>query len=124
MYQVLTTAIVALHFGWLGYVVLGGFLAWRWRGAFWPHLVAVVWGVALIVAGLDCPLTAAEDWSRRQSGEPGVTGFVDRYVEGVIYPDGYTGLMQTLVGLVIAVSWIGALVLHRSGRVAARLHRP
>jgi len=70
------TAVIA----WLACIAAGGFLAWRWPWAVWPHLGAVSWGVALVVAGLDCPLTAAEDWSRQRAGEPPLTaGFVDRF---------------------------------------------
>jgi hypothetical protein len=107
-YRFLTVAILVLHVGWLGYVVFGGFLAWRWPRALWPHVGAVAWGVALIAAGLECPLTKAEDWSRQNAGEPALTaGFIDRYVEGVIYPEGYTGLVQVLVAVVVTISWAG-----------------
>ncbi|MGH8776601.1 MAG: DUF2784 domain-containing protein [Jiangellaceae bacterium] len=117
-YEVLTTVILSLHFAWLVYLAAGGFLAWRWPWAIWPHVAAAAWGAALVLAGLDCPLTAAEDWSRRQAGGAGVsTGFIDRYVEGVIYPERYTGVLQVLVALVVAVSWAGAHLLARRRRL-------
>jgi hypothetical protein len=119
-YRLLTTLIVGLHFAWLAYIAAGGFLAWRWPWAVWPHLGAVSWGVALVVAGLDCPLTAAEDWSRQRAGEPPLTaGFVDRYLEGVIYPERYTGLVQALVAILVAVSWAGVYVRWRRARAMA-----
>jgi hypothetical protein len=117
----LTTLILGLHFAFLIYVVLGGFLAWRWPRAIWPHLAAATWGLLVVVAQLICPLTVAEDWSRRRAGEAGVTvGFIDRYVEGVLYPERYTGLMQALVAVTVAVSWLGAWLRYRRVRTPAR----
>ena len=67
-YQVLTTVILGLHFAFVAYVVLGGFLAWRWPRAIWPHLLAAAWGLAIVAGRVDCPLTWAEDWSRQRAG--------------------------------------------------------
>jgi hypothetical protein len=108
-YQVLTTVILGLHSLFVAYVVLGGFLAWRWPRAIWPHLLAAAWGLAIVAERVDCPLTWAEDWSRQRAGEAELTeGFVDRYIEGVLYPERYGRLVQALGALVVAVSWAGA----------------
>jgi hypothetical protein len=116
-YQVLTSGILALHFVYLGYAVFGGFLAWRWPRLFWPHLAAVAWGVALIGARLTCPLTVGENWSRRHAGQAGVDrGFIDRYIEGVLYPERFTGLMRALAALVVLGSWIGLYLVWRRSR--------
>ena len=42
-YEWLVTLVLALHFAYVAYVVVGGFLAWRWPRAIWPHLVACAW---------------------------------------------------------------------------------
>jgi hypothetical protein len=116
-YQVLTSAILALHFAYLAYAVFGGFLAWRWPRLIWPHLAAGAWGVALIAGRLSCPLTQAEDWARRRAGEAGVSrGFIDRYIEGVLYPERYTELMQALAAAVLLFSWIGFYLIRRRAR--------
>lgn len=113
-YRVLTTAILALHFAFVGYVVVGGFLAWRWPRTIWLHLAAGAWGFVVIAARLTCPLTWAEDWSRRQAGEAGLTrGFIDRYIEGVIYPERLTTLMQALAATAVVVSWVGFVAKRR-----------
>ncbi|MEV4757587.1 DUF2784 domain-containing protein [Micromonospora sp. NPDC049559] len=109
-YRLLTAGILVLHFGFLLYLVLGGFLAWRWRWSIWPHLAAAGWGVVIVAKLSDCPLTYAEYWSRRRAGQTGPTeGFIDRYVEGVLYPERYTLLVQLLVALLIVTSWTGFL---------------
>jgi hypothetical protein len=117
MYQALTTAILAVHFAYLAYVVVGGFLAWRWPRTIWLHLLAAAWGLVVVVVPLACPLTVAEDWARRRAGEAGLTrGFIDRYIEGVLYPERFTVFLQVLAGLLVVVSWIGFLVRRRSRR--------
>jgi hypothetical protein len=67
LYGILAGVILLAHFGYLGYVVFGGLLTWRWPVAIWPHLVATGWGGLLIAFSLDCPLTALERWARRQA---------------------------------------------------------
>jgi hypothetical protein len=109
-YQLLTTGILTLHFGFLAYLAFGGFLAWRWPRTIWLHLTAAGWGVLVVAANLSCPLTVAEHWSRRQAGQVGFDeGFVDRYLAGVIYPDGYAWLARLLLATVIVVSWVGVV---------------
>jgi hypothetical protein len=116
-YRVLVTVILGVHFAYLGYVVLGGFLAWRWTHAIWPHLLAGAWGLAVVGVPLECPLTAAESWVRRKAGQPPLTqGFIARYIEGVLYPARYTVVLQIAVGVIVVVSWIGAYRLWRRRR--------
>jgi hypothetical protein len=105
-YRMLIPVILAVHYAYLGYLVVGGFLAWRWPGTFWLHLLAAAWGLAVVALRLDCPLTYAEDWARRRAGEPPLTrGFIDRYVEGVLFPRQFSGAVAVLVALLVLVSW-------------------
>ena len=114
-YRVLAESTMAAHFAFVAYVVTGGLLAWRWPAAIWPHLAAAGWGLAIVVFRLNCPLTYVEDWARRRAGGPGLrTGFIDTYLTGVVYPARYTGLIQLLVAIVVAASWIGAAVRWRT----------
>lgn len=108
-YRPLVTVILAVHFAFIAYVVFGGVLALRWPRAFWPHLLAVGWGLVAVTFPVTCPLTWAEDWARRRAGQAGLTsGFIDRYVEGVLYPERYTGLLWALAAVVIAGTWLAA----------------
>ena len=121
-YLALADVTMVVHFAFLGYVVAGGFLAWRWRRAIWPHLVLAGWGLSTVVFHQDCPLSLVEDWARRHAGERGLShrGFIDTYLTGVLYPARYLWLVQLLAALVIASSWAGALVLHRRARPLRR----
>jgi small-conductance mechanosensitive channel len=107
-YRVLAGAVLATHFAYLGYLVLGGFLAWRWVWTVWPHTLAALWGVLVVGLSLSCPLTWAENWARRRAGEPPLAGgFIDRYITGVLYPAQYTAVVRVLVALVVIGSWVG-----------------
>jgi hypothetical protein len=122
----LATGFLVMHFAFMAYVLLGGFLAWKWPKAIWFHLPAIGWGVALIGFGLNCPLTYAENWALGHAGEGPLTrGFIDTYVEGVLYPERFVHLAQALLALIVIVSYAGFFVLRRnrrarSGAVAAR----
>lgn len=113
-YHLLAEATMVVHFAFLVYVVTGGFLAWRWPRLIWPHLALAAWGFSTITIGFHCPLTYVENWGRQHAGEQGLppSGFIDHYIEGVVYPERYTGLIQFLAGTIVVISWIGALVLY------------
>jgi hypothetical protein len=108
-YRLLVGVVVGLHFAFLALVVFGGFLAWRWPRALWVHVAAVAWAVVIVTApGLLCPLTVAENWARRRAGMASYTGgFIDRYIQGVVYPSRYTPWVQAAVAIVVIASWVG-----------------
>ena len=113
-YKLLADATMVAHFTFLAYLVAGGFLAWRWPWAIWPHLLAAGWGLSTLVFHLNCPLTWLEDWSRRKAGGSALSnGFIDTYLTGIVYPERYTGLLQLLAAAVVAVSWVGLLIRQR-----------
>jgi hypothetical protein len=125
-YRLLADVTMVVHFGFLAYVVAGGFLAWRWPRAIWPHLLAAGWGLSTLVFHLHCPLTWLEDWCRRRAGEAGLGhGFIDTYLTGIVYPERYTGLLQLLGAAVVAVSWTPVLLraVMGRGRTSTPIHR-
>jgi len=108
VYRLIADGVALVHLGFIVFVAVGGLLAWRWPRLLWLHLAAVAWGAGIVTIGWDCPLTAVERHFRELGGEQGYSGgFVDRYVEGVIYPEGYTSLLRALVAALIVVSWAG-----------------
>lgn len=115
MYRLLADATMVVHFAFLAYLVLGGFLAWRWPRTFFAHLAAAGWGVLIITFSLTCPLTPVEDHFRRRAGAQGLgrDGFIDTYIDGVIYPSEHVDLVRLLVATLVAVSWAGLLLRHR-----------
>lgn len=123
-YHVLGEAAMALHFAFLAYVVAGGFLAWRWPRAIWPHLACAAYGLGVTVIGWSCPLTLVENWGRLKAGEQGLTedGFIAHYITGVIYPADHLRLAQAAAAATIVLSWIGAAWVVRRARPGP--HRP
>ena len=54
-----------------------------------------------------------------RAGQPRFTGgFIDRYVENVIYPARYTPIVQVLVALIVIASWV--LVYRRRDHISHR----
>jgi hypothetical protein len=116
-YRWLLVAILTLHFGYIAYLILGGFIAWRWPKAFWPHVAASIWAILIVANVVNCPLTIAENWTRAREGQAVPTaGFIDRYLTGVVYPARYLVEVRAAVALVVAVSWIGVYVTWRNRR--------
>jgi hypothetical protein len=111
---------VGAHFAYLFYLPSGGFLALRWPRTVWLHLASVCWGLVVVTLPVPCPLTSLEGWARARAGMKPLppTGFVDRYVAGVLYPPGRTGMAQALAFLAAAISWIA---LARNRRRARRV---
>ncbi|THV41987.1 DUF2784 domain-containing protein [Glycomyces buryatensis] len=119
VYRVLADVAMTLHFLFLVYVLLGGFLAWRWPRAWFPHAAVVAYGLIIAAFDFDCPLTPVEHYLRLRAGQAGLepTGFIDTYIEGVVYPVEYILPARVLAALIIAVSWTGALLAERRRRL-------
>ena len=107
--------VVAVHLGYLAYLLVGGFVAWRWPKTIVLHAIAALWAVLMVATPVDCPLTILQEEFRRRAGQaPLHAGFVDVYIKGRLYPADRTGVAQIVVGIVVAGSWLG---------LAARQHR-
>ena len=114
-YRLLADAVVLFHTAFVAFVVLGGFLAWRWSRIAWLHVPCALWGAVIEYQGWICPLTPLENDLRRRAGLAGYAGgFVEHYVLPVLYPAGLTGPTQALLGtLVVVVNLIAYGVLLR-----------
>ena len=98
--------MMTAHLLYIVFVVVGGFMALRWRSILWLHVPAVVWAVYVQFFGRICPLTVWEQRLRGLAGEAGYDGgFIDNYLMPIIYPaDLSVGLHWVLGSLVIAVN--------------------
>lgn len=117
--------LVVIHFGFLAFVVFGGFVVmWRpWVA--WLHLPCAAWGTLIVSMGWICPLTPLENRFRAQAGL-GIYegGFIETYLLAVIYPPGLTRGVQLLLAvglaLLLALQYGGARVLARRRRARMR----
>jgi Protein of Unknown function (DUF2784) len=125
-FRVLADAVVVVHLGFILFVVLGPLLARCWPLLLRVHLPALAWAAVSVTVGAPCPLTPLENGLRRLAGEGGYAGgFVDHYLEDVVYPGEHTTALRVLAVIVIAAGygWLGALtVAHRAGRSGTRDH--
>jgi hypothetical protein len=99
LHGLLADLLLALHAGFILFVVLGGLLVLRWPRAAWVHVPAAVWGIVVEITGWICPLTPLEVAFRRAAGGvPYDTTFVERYLVPLIYPAALTRDVQVALG--------------------------
>jgi len=118
LFGIAADIVVLLHFAFILFVVLGGFLVLKWRRLAWIHLPSVLWGALSEFTGWICPLTPLENKLRRAAGGGGYPGgFIDHYILPLIYPDQLTVPLQTALGLGVVVlnGLFYALLLLRKG---------
>src|SRR5262245_26467846 len=108
-YRIAADLVVAVHLVFIGSVVGGVFLAWRWPKLIWVQLPAMVYGALIEFVGFTCPLTPLENYLRHHAGEAGYRGgFIGHYLVSVIYPAGLTRGIQVGLGvLVVAIAAAG-----------------
>lgn len=118
-YQLLADAVLLLHLGLVGFVVLGlpavvlgNRRGWAWvnRPVWrWAHLAAIGAVVLQSWLGQACVLTELEsDW-RRRAGQAGYRrSFIEQGVQAILYFDAPTWLFTaayTAFGLAVAWAW-------------------
>jgi hypothetical protein len=108
LHRAVVVLAAATHFVYLLYVPSGGFLALRWPRTIWLHVATVAWAVAVVGWAAPCPLTWLENVAREkaQMRPLGPGGFIDHYVEGVLYPAEATRAAQLLGFVAAGVSWL------------------
>ncbi|HWO99954.1 MAG TPA: DUF2784 domain-containing protein [Methylococcus sp.] len=100
IFGLLADLLVLIHFGFILFVLFGGFLVPRFPRLLAFHLGAVAWGVVAELRHWICPLTPWEQWLRARAGQAGYEGdFIERYLVSLIYPSGLTPRIQVLLGL-------------------------
>ncbi len=100
-YRILAEIVLVLHFCFVIFLVLGGFLVLRRHWIAYLHLPAVVWGILIEFFWWACPLTTLENHLRGLGGEAGYeTGFIDYYISAVLYMP-LTPQVRVLLGLTL-----------------------
>jgi uncharacterized membrane protein YhhN len=103
-FRTLADGVLAVHFLFVLFVILGGFLALRWRRLAYVHIPVALYGAAIEFLGFVCPLTPLEVWLRRRGGEAGYAGgFIEHYITAALYPTGLTREIQLALGVGVLV---------------------
>lgn len=98
--SLLADLVLAAHAAFVLFVVAGGLFVLRWPRVAWAHVPCALWGSWVVMAGWICPLTPVEVSLRRAAGEAGYEGgFLQHYVEMLLYPPGLTRELQVALGV-------------------------
>ena len=99
LYSAVANLLMLVHFCFILFVILGGLLLFWWPRLVFVHLPTAAWGVMIELNHWICPLTPLEQSMRRAAGQDGYTGgFIDHYINPLIYPEGLTPQIQQVLG--------------------------
>jgi hypothetical protein len=99
IYRALADFVLVVHLAFVVFVVLGGLLVVRWPWVAFLHIPAAVWGILIEYSGWICPLTPLENSLRRSGGGAGYSGgFIEHYIQPLLYPAGLTRGTQIVLG--------------------------
>lgn len=119
IYRALADLVLVVHLAFVLFVVLGGLLVLKRPRAAWLHIPAAIWGVLIEYTGWICPLTPLENSLRVRGGEAGYSGgFIEHYIQPLLYPAGLTRATQVVLGSLVLV-----LNLTAYGIVVSRMRR-
>ena len=105
-YSVLADLVVVMHFAFVLFAVLGGFLVLKWKRCAWIHVPAVVWATLIEFYGWVCPLTPLENWLHNRGGAMAYhSGFIEHYILPIVYPD--VNLLTRRVQIVLGLLLLG-----------------
>jgi Protein of Unknown function (DUF2784) len=121
-YALAADVIVAAHFAYVAFVVLGLLLTlvgiargWSWVRNPWfrgVHLATILIVVAEAWLGITCPLTTWEKQLRRLAGQTTYGGdFLGRWLHEVLFfdlPPAVFTLIYTAFGLAVIATWVFA----------------
>jgi hypothetical protein len=117
-YRVAADLVALAHFGFILFVVTGGFLI-LWKSVLLPvHLPVALYAVAIEIVGWTCPLTPLENRFRTLAGESGYEGgFIDHYFRLILYPADWERIRLLLgIGVVLLNLAAYGLVLRQRRR--------
>jgi len=118
IYRALADLVLVVHLAFVLFVVLGGLLVLKWPRLAWLHVPAAVWGVLIEYKGWICPLTPLENSFRARGGGAGYSGgFIEHYIQPLLYPAGLTRGTQIVFGslaLLVNLTAYGVVIARRS----------
>jgi len=121
LYRLLADLVVVVHLLFIVFVAVGSLLAVRSPRLVFVHVPVVLWAAAIVTIGFTCPLTPLEKAFRERAGTTSYDGgFIDHYLDGVVYPGRYTTVARLLVAVAILVGYLVLLARRRHRGTQAR----
>ena len=112
--------VAAVHMAFLGYLVLGGFLALRRLAWLWPHIGSTAWSIYITLTDGRCPLTTLEKELLVRGGRtPYQDSFIGHYLNGTLYPAEYEIVVWLASVAVALVSYAVVLTRRRTASPVA-----
>ena len=105
--------VAGVHLTFIVFVVAGALLALRWPRVLWVHAPCGLYALFIVVVGWPCPLTGVENAARGERAYSG--GFIDHYLTGVIYPQGWETGVQLAAAALVAASYAVLALRARAG---------
>jgi hypothetical protein len=102
--EFLASLVLAIHLLWILWVIFGAIWT-RGRPLLAAlHILSLVWGIAVELSPLPCPLTIAEQFFQQKAGAEAYRGaFLAHLLDGLVYPNLPEAL---LLGVGVAVCTI------------------
>lgn len=117
--RVLGNFVLGIHFAFVAFSILGGFLVLWKRWIAWLHAPSVLWSSFVNLFSRVCPLTPLENRFRHLAGQAGYEGgFIEYYIAPLVYPGGMPRRMELIAGYSILIwnALVYALVIVLSRR--------
>ena len=113
IFHFLTLLTVIVHFLFILFVIIGGFLSHKNKLVRIAHISSVIWAVyAEVSPGVICPLTTLENYFGNHAGLATYKeDFITRYLIPIIYQENVPNNVQfILIGVVILINIIAYLI--------------
>ncbi|MDY7034062.1 MAG: DUF2784 domain-containing protein [Thermodesulfobacteriota bacterium] len=104
MFSILADAVLIAHLAFIIFVIFGAVIIWHFKSVAFFHIPSLIWALVIeFFPQCPCPLTPLEQFLRTHAeGEAYEGGFIDRYVDSLIYP-GITLEMHFWAGILLFV---------------------
>jgi Protein of Unknown function (DUF2784) len=87
-YRALAVAVLAVHLGWIVWVMFGWVVTRNRPVLRWLHILSLVYSILIENLPWSCPLTVAETRLEALAGiQPYHEPFLVHYLEALVYPD-------------------------------------
>jgi len=105
--SLLASVVLGFHLAFVVWVVFGAMCTRGHRLLRGLHLATLAWSVVVEMGPWPCPLTRLENWLEMRAGVPAYRGgFIEHYLDKIVYPDIPPALLTLGALLVVAANLV------------------
>ena len=105
MYEFFANLTLIVHFIFILFVIFGGLLFFIFSKIIYIHLLALLWGIYIVLTNSVCPLTYLENWFLYKGELTTYSNdFISFYLFPIVYPEGLTTEIQMYLGISLIVT--------------------